>query len=318
MGERRNDGGTPDRRRAHPDSTSQGHRTAGRDRPGSGSGATSASAPARHPVHDTVGPDTVGIEALLAEALVPDGVDPGSEQRAVAAFREARDADAHRTRTRTRRRDDWRPRERRPGRFSVKATLSVLVAGLSLGGVAVAGMGAAGTATDGSRDGEGRPAAPALTSAPAGDRPAGRPPAAGPDAGSGPAAPERPSRARDTEAHCRVYEKVEGRGRALGSAAWKRLVAAAGGVANVDAYCAAQVRSATSEAEPGGTGAPKGLTGDAGGAGSGPSNDAGNSGNGTGNGSSGDGADEAADEGADNGANGRRGTSGRPSGEKKP
>ncbi|GAB2777726.1 hypothetical protein GCM10027073_07860 [Streptomyces chlorus] len=298
MGERRNDGGTPGRRGVHPDHTSRGHRTAGQDGPGPGPG--SASAPSsgssgRHPVRDAVGPYPVGLEALLVEALAQGAADAGSEQRAVAAFREARDAGAHRTRTR--RRDDWRPGERRLGRFSVKAALSILVAGLGLGGVAVAGIGATGTATDGSREGGARSSAPAVTSLPSeylSEEPsAGRSPAGGPDAGSGPTAAERPFRAKDTEAHCRAYEKVEGRGKALESAAWKRLVEAAGGAANVEAHCAGQVRSVTGGAEPGGTGAPGNRPGDAG-----------NSGNGSG--------------GPDNGASGRRGASARPGGEEKP
>ncbi|CAM5587251.1 hypothetical protein SHIRM173S_02622 [Streptomyces hirsutus] len=229
----------------------------------------------------------------------------------MAAFREARETGAHRARTR--RRDDWRPREPRLGRFSVKATLSVLVAGLSLGGVAVAGMGATGTATDGSREGGARPPVPAVTSAPAvtstasedllGNPSAGRLPAAGPDAGSLPAAgpdegslpaaPEDALRAEDTAAHCRAYEKAEGRGKGLEPAARKRLVEAAGGAARVEAHCAGQVRSATGGAESGGTGAPGNRPGDAG-----------NSGNGSG--------------GPDSGVNGRQGASARPGGEKKP
>ncbi|MFI8302374.1 hypothetical protein ACIF80_02765 [Streptomyces sp. NPDC085927] len=293
MGERRNDGGTPGRRDAHPDHTSRGHRTAGQDGPGPGSASDPSSG--RHPARDAVGPYPVGLEALLAEALAQGAADGASEQRAVAAFREARDAGAHRTRTR--RRDDWRPGERRLGRFSVKAALSVLVAGLGLGGVAVAGIGATGTATDGSREGGARPSAPAVTSLPseylAEEPSAGRSPAADPDARSGPTTPERPFRAKDTEAHCRAYEKVEGRGKALGSTAWKRLVEAAGGAANVEAHCAGQVRPTTGGAEPGGTGAPGNRP-----------DDAGNSGNGSG--------------GPDNGVNGRQGASARPGGEKKP
>ncbi|MGJ3560690.1 hypothetical protein ACR6C2_28650 [Streptomyces sp. INA 01156] len=128
----------------------------------------------------------------------------------MAAFREARETGVHRTGALTRRRDDWRPRERRLGRLSVKATLSVLIAGLSLGGVAVAGIGAAGW----------RWTAPVTTGtgSPPGLRPRARPrstprlrpdldvrgpsadrsPDAGADSrpGSGSAAPERPARAR--------------------------------------------------------------------------------------------------------------------------
>ncbi|MFE7815200.1 hypothetical protein ACFU5P_25310 [Streptomyces sp. NPDC057433] len=294
----------------HPDEgTSQGHRTAGPDRPGSGSASVSSSVPAsasaRRPARDAVTPDAVGLEALLADALVQDVVDAGAEQRAVAAFREARDAATHSTRTR--RRDDWGPRERRLGRLSVKATLSVLIAGLGLGGVAVAGIGAAGPA-DGSRDGGGRPTAPAdtpaVSGAPSADRPSDADADVDPDPGSGPAATESPLLPRETGAHCRAYEKLGGRGRALDSTAWKRLVEAAGGAANIDAYCAGRVGPATSEAEPVGTGAPEDRTGGAGGTGSSPSNGAGNSGNDTG--------------GSGNGASGRQSASARPGGEEKP
>ncbi|MGA4850828.1 hypothetical protein ACOBQB_33005 [Streptomyces sp. G5(2025)] len=87
---------------------------------------------------------------LLAEAVRADAagaagtVDAEAQREAVAAFRAARDAGAHRARTR--RRDDWRPRERRrPARISLKAAGGVVLAGGLLGGVALA---AAGTVTD--------------------------------------------------------------------------------------------------------------------------------------------------------------------------
>ncbi|MFC9952045.1 hypothetical protein ACFVIN_16380, partial [Streptomyces prasinus] len=233
MGERRDDGGTPGRRRAHPEAASRGHQADRRGRPGTGPTAASASEPAsgpvpgpasgpgpgpasgsapgpapgpasvRRPARDVAGPTVADVEALLAGALIEEGVDAGSEQRAVAAFREAREAGAHRTRTR--RRDDWRPRGPGLGRFSVRLTLSVLVAGLGLGGVAVAGMGATGTATDGSRQGGTRSPVPAVTSTPSGSPSEGSPdgpsegligepsaarsPAAGPGAGGAPPGP---------------------------------------------------------------------------------------------------------------------------------
>jgi hypothetical protein len=46
--------------------------------------------------------------------------------------------------------------------------------------------------------------------------------------------------AADTEAQCRAYEDVEGRGKAMDATAWQRLVTAAGGERNVAAYCAAR------------------------------------------------------------------------------
>ncbi|MGY3203636.1 hypothetical protein [Streptomyces sp. TE5632] len=300
MGERRNDGAPSGRRRGHPEGASQGRHPAGQGRPGSGPHAVRG---------------TAGLEALLVRALVRDGVDDEGEQRAVAAFREAREAGAHRTGARPRRRDDWRPRERRLGRFSVKATLSVLIAGLSLGGVAVAGIGAAGSAVDGpGEDGNRGPTtAPADTTAPAGASASGGPSddrsaGAGADSrpGSDSAAPERPAGARDVEAHCRAYERLEGRGKALESVAWKRLVEAAGGAVNVDAYCAERLRSATGEAKPGGTGAPTDRTGGAGGAAGNSSSGNGASGNGAGNSASG------------NSAGNGQGKPAQPGGEKKP
>ena len=184
------------------------------------------------------------VEALIVASLVRDGVDAEAEQRAVAAFRDARDAGVHRTRTR--RRDDWRSRERRYLGRSLRTTLSVLLASLALGGVAVAAIGAAGSAADGSDDGRDRP--PASSSAPR--DPAETPPGHGHGRGTGsaPTHPDRPAPAQDTEAHCRAYRQVEGRGRALDGAAWQRLMEAAGGERNVTAYCAEQL----SEAKPGG------------------------------------------------------------------
>ncbi|MFI2616144.1 hypothetical protein [Streptomyces sp. NPDC018584] len=82
----------------------------------------------------------------LAEAVRADAagaVDADAQREAVAAFVAARDAGAHRARTR--RRDDWRPRERRPARFSLRAAGGVVLAGGLLGGVALA---AAGTVID--------------------------------------------------------------------------------------------------------------------------------------------------------------------------
>jgi hypothetical protein len=48
-----------------------------------------------------------------------------------------------------------------------------------------------------------------------------------------------------------TYEKLRGRGKALDSTAYQRLAAAAGGAANVSAYCAALTHPATVEAKPG-------------------------------------------------------------------
>ncbi|MFF5963846.1 hypothetical protein ACFY64_08875 [Streptomyces collinus] len=176
------------------------------------------------------------VEALIIASLIRDGVDAEAEQRAVAAFRAARDAGT--LGTRTRRRDDWRARERRYLGRSLKTTLSVLLASLTLGGVAVAAIGVAGSSDEGPKDTPER--SPAPSSAPR--DPAQKPPrgshSPGTGAGSSPAQPDRPDPAQDTEAHCRAYERVGGRGNALDATAWQRLVAAAGGERNVTAYCA--------------------------------------------------------------------------------
>ncbi|MFI2430508.1 hypothetical protein [Streptomyces sp. NPDC018693] len=220
MGERQDDGGAAHghRRRAHPGATASEGPAYGMDDTGLGA----------------------GIEELLAVVLrdTGSGALDGSEgeRRAVAAFRAARDAGTHRARTR--RRDDWRTREqRRAGRFSVKATLSVAVAGLTLGGVAVAAIGTAGSSDDvGGGSGPARPGTSAgVSSAPA-------EPSSAPASSSapGPAATDRPGTAQDTEAQCAAYELVEGRGKAMDAAAWERLVAVAGGEEKVDAFCARQ------------------------------------------------------------------------------
>jgi hypothetical protein len=176
--------------------------------------------------------DALEIEALLVAAMRVDGHDTEAEQRAVNAFRTARDAGAHRARTR--RRDDWRPREQRRVVRSMKVTFSLFLASLTLGGVAVAAIG---SYTD-SRDSAEGPAESA----------AGRPEAGPAATSAGSEAKERPDTAKDAEAHCRAYEQVKERGQALGSTAWQRLVTAAGGERNVPAYCADLLAKATAAA----------------------------------------------------------------------
>ncbi|WP_086561241.1 hypothetical protein [Streptomyces africanus] len=297
MGEQQNGGGLPGRRRAHPggpacdhraardaDGRLPGHRgTAGLDGPGPGT---------RHVF------DEAELEALLVAALVRDRIDAEAEQRAVAAFLAARDAGAHRARTR--RRDDWRPRERRyPGR-SLKATLSVLLASLTLGGVAVAAIGSAGS-SDGADD-RGRP--PASTRAPGASagQPAGPPSGSmsgsmsGSAPGSASARPDRPAAAQDTEAHCRAYEQVDGRGKAMGATAWKRLVQAAGGERNITAFCAEQL--ARAGAKPGSTARPKKSADAPGSARAGNGSAGADNGSGAARSGGGDGADDGTSSGA--------------------
>ncbi|KUM77566.1 hypothetical protein [Streptomyces griseorubiginosus] len=178
------------------------------------------------------------LEAVLGAALVGAKEDGEAERRAVDAFRVARDTGAHRARTR--RRDDWRPRPQRRWGRSWKATLSVLLASLTLGGVAYAAIGAGGDgpAKGAARDEGVRPSV--TTSAPAPSPTAPR------SSASAPA--DRPATAKDTLAHCRAYKKLRGRGKALDSTAYRRLAAAAGGAANVRTYCAALTDSTGADA----------------------------------------------------------------------
>ncbi|OAH13192.1 hypothetical protein [Streptomyces jeddahensis] len=180
------------------------------------------------------------LESLLATAVRADRIDVEAEERAIAAFRAARDG-AGRSSSRTRARDDWRPRGwRRPGR-SLRAVVGALLASVTLGGVAVASMGVLGTSSDdGHRE---RPRTQQTAQEPT----AGAESAAAPSRGgttppeSSPAAGDR---GRDKaagpgngKALCRAYASAQGRGRALDATAWRRLVDAAGGEASVKAYC---------------------------------------------------------------------------------
>ncbi|MEU6535135.1 hypothetical protein [Streptomyces sp. NPDC047000] len=220
MGDRLSGDGVPDRRRAHPGGPVPGARRVTADG---------------------------GLEALLAAAIRVDEVDPAAERRAVAAFGAARDAGALTARPRGR--DDWRPRAARRGRRSLRVTLSVAAAGLTLGGVAYAGIGVAGSRSaeaHSGRDGAARHSAGARSTA------AGvTPDAAAP---SGSARAEHPKTAQDTEAHCRAYEQVKEHGKALDATAWRRLADAAGGTANVEAYCAARLAGAAGDKAAGNSG----------------------------------------------------------------
>ncbi|MGQ4385491.1 hypothetical protein [Streptomyces sp. SAS_270] len=224
MGERHSHGGAPDRRAARPDA------------------ARPLDAAAPLPAHPgtSAAASTPGVDALLAAAVRAGAVDAEREARAVAAFRAARDQGAYAAHAaRTRRRDDWRPRQEKTKR-SLRATFAVLAASVTLGGVAVAAIGSSsdGDAGDQSRT---RPSSSAPDhSAPDSANPA--PPGSSAPGTTDAATPSpHPSQAQDTEAHCRAYEKVGGRGKALNSTAWQRLVDAAGGEDKVAAYCAAQL-----------------------------------------------------------------------------
>ncbi|KUM74736.1 hypothetical protein [Streptomyces curacoi] len=245
MGERQNGGGYSGRRRVHPDGTG----------PGRASGPATAL-------------DDAALEALLSAAVLRGyRPDTEGEQRAVAAFRAARDAGAHRVRTR--RRDDWRPRERRLV-LSLKTTLSLFLASLTLGGVAVAAIGSS-DSSDGPADDQGRPSGPS-TSAPG--LPAAEHSSAASDAATH--KPGHPSAAQDTEAQCRAYEQIKDRGKALDSTAWQRLVTAAGGEDKVAAYCAEQLARETARSRPSQAATPGGgASGAANGAANGAADDAG-------------------------------------------
>jgi len=179
--------------------------------------------------------DGAEVEVLLAGAMRSGDPDGEGERRAVAAFRAARDAGVHKARTR--RRDDWRPRERRSARRSLRATLTLGLAGLTVGGVAFAAIGTAGHSHDGhaARQREHRPVGTSAPASPA------------PGTASTSATPDRPATANDTEAHCAAYERVKGNGKALQSTAWQRLINAAGGEQNVAAYCARQLEQNTAK-----------------------------------------------------------------------
>lgn len=229
MGERLSGDGVPGRRRVHPDDAVSGPW----DRR-----------------------DDTALETMLAAVLRGGVLTPDAEQRAVAAFRAARGAGAHRARTR--RRDDWRLlAERRTGR-PVKTTFAAVVASLALGGVAVAAIGSAGSSPDGA--GADRKTPHPSVSAPA------RPGTETSSASSGGVGPtDGSAAAQDTEAHCRAYEQVKARGKALDATAWQQLVATAGGEGKVAAYCAEQLARATAApSRSGDTGKPGEGTADAG------------------------------------------------------
>ncbi|MFI9748991.1 hypothetical protein [Streptomyces collinus] len=191
--------------------------------------------------------DDTALHTTLAAALLAGGPGPDAERMAVAAFRTARDAGAHGARTRHR--DDWRlPAVRRTGR-PVKTAAAALLTSIALGGVAVGAIGSAGSSSNGAGEGSAHPStlAPTRQAAETAQAPSG-----------GPGRGEGSSAARDTAAHCRAYERDEDRGKALDSTAWRRLVAAAGGEAEVDAYCAERLARATPtpgrSGDPGGPG----------------------------------------------------------------
>ncbi|QES22370.1 hypothetical protein DEJ46_27440 [Streptomyces venezuelae] len=207
------------------------------------------------------------VEAALAAALRPSGVDDASAQEAVAAFRAARDTGLHGSR-RTRRREDWRPVPERGTGRPLRTALAALAASLTLGGVAFA----AAASHDSFDEPEVRVPEPrSSTTAPAPSREPASPASASPAPSSpalegAPATPRvsgDPARSpRSSEAFCRTYEKSldkdkgedKGKAVALAAAARERLIAAADGK-DVATYCDSLLASA--EPHPaGGNGAP--------------------------------------------------------------
>jgi len=121
----------------------------------------------------------------------------------------------------------------------LKATLALFLAGLTLGGVAYAGIGAVRPAPHRGEAGPGRAQPSAVP-----DPSAARTPSGSPSAPDGQTSPGRPATAGGTLAHCRAYESVDGRGKALDATAWQRLISAAGGERKVESYCARQLARA--------------------------------------------------------------------------
>ncbi|MET8785388.1 hypothetical protein [Streptomyces sp. NPDC004589] len=254
MGEQLGGDGFPGRRRVHPDGM-----VAGR------------------------GGDDAGLETALAAAVRGGDVDAGAEQRAVAAFRAARDAGVHKARTR--RRDDWRVREERRVGRPLRTTFAVILASLTLGGVAVAAIGSAGSSSHGAGSGAGATPSTGASALP------GKEPSAASSARPGRA--DRPDTAKDTAAHCRAYAQVKDRGKALDSTAWQRLVTAAGGEEKVTAYCAGQLAGSKAAAGRNGNGESAGGVGKGNkGAGSGTAGSGNASGNGRAHADQGNGKNE--------------------------
>ncbi|WP_432071989.1 hypothetical protein [Streptomyces wuyuanensis] len=214
-------------------------------------------------------PRTPELEALLAAARRPGAPDPAARERALAAFRTARDAGPHAAPLpwwRRRGRDDWRSTaERRRGRLLVRGLIAGIVVA-SLGGVAVA----AGTGAIPSPFGGGEEPAPGRSPEPTRTRQTERTPEA-------PALPPRTSEgatehgqtpgaavSADDVAHCRGFlAALERKGVPPRGEAMARLEGRAGGPEAVRAWCEGLL--AVEDQPPGhgtgGGGGPKGEPG---------------------------------------------------------
>ncbi|MGW6889153.1 hypothetical protein [Streptomyces chartreusis] len=195
---------------------------------------------AARPGHATEGDAASGLEGMaerIGEALRrQQPVDDSAEQAALAAFRSARTAGDGALRTR--RRDDWRPRTRKQ-RWARGGTLALVTSAL-LGGIAFASIGVVDSGPQDAPE-AGASHSSRRTPTPTPDEQSSAPTRSG----TAPTvSPSRPGTAKDFEAHCRAFEKVEDRGEALNATAWQRLVRAAGGEQHVAAYCAQLTGSA--------------------------------------------------------------------------
>ncbi|MFF8379439.1 hypothetical protein ACF07V_25295 [Streptomyces sp. NPDC015661] len=183
--------------------------------------------------------------ALSAEPGAGADVVTAGESGARAAFRAARDSGLHAAPA-VREADDWTPvvGTRRASRRPLKALVVTLAASVTLGGVAVAAGGLPGNLLG----------TPAPSSEPQPTRSLPHPASAPADAGGkdaatrsappGTPAPLRPEKdppelpGRGQDGLCRALEKGGwDSGKASKSAAWQRLVAAAGGEELVPEYC---------------------------------------------------------------------------------
>ncbi|MEW2487935.1 hypothetical protein [Streptomyces sp. NPDC048411] len=191
------------------------------------------------------------VAALLAAVQRSGETGPAAEQRALGAFRAARDegALAPVSPLRRRRRDDWRRVERLRFVRSARTMIAGFAAAATLGGVAVAaGSGAMPTPFDDDGRDRTRPAHPARSASTAPDEP-GSPQSGAPTPAEGrthqrPTDPPgsgrsagHPDQAQDDEAHCRAYRVAPGKGKAADATAFDRLEAAAGGASAVPGYC---------------------------------------------------------------------------------
>ncbi|WP_069171055.1 hypothetical protein [Streptomyces griseus] len=198
-------------------------------------------------------PDTPALAAFLAAAQRAGTVRPEDEERALEAFRSARDGGVHAARTpllRRRRRDDWRPASARRAR-PARMLLGGFVIAATLGGVAVAAnSGVLPSPFDRPDPREPvRPvhsatATPAAPARGADGSVTPRPPTAAPGAGQPTGGP---SRGPGDGALCEAYRKAGNGGKATHSTAFDRLESAAGGPAEVRAYCDALLGPASQE-----------------------------------------------------------------------